>query len=375
MSVAAEPLAGTAPLETQGDLAEQMVAGIDRFLLAKSMRRSSGLRHRKRDVSSQPITPLRRSRTASDWPRLLVQPTRPVPAIEYMATTSEPALVGRGEQFEAFAVRWPVVRGVTSEGLLLVPTRPATIDIVALPDADQTPEMLAGLCRALSPRRNSPMCLAESGCRVLVPTLIDRFDLLDRGGRPAADQSAACEFLYRPAFEMGRHIIGYEVQKVLARSIGSRPRRRAKNAPSAWSATAKVGCCPCIRGARPANRRGLGQRLLRRSRAGLGRADLSQRLWPARAIRRCRAGRPDRAAGAGDRSLPRAGSRRAARAKRGKRPCGARPADDTQAGQRTGGSRSSAQARSRYYAATCAGAGRQRGRRRPAGERCVLASF
>ena len=40
------------------------------------------------------------------------------------------------------------------------------------------------------------------------------------------------EFIYRPAFEMGRHIIGYEVQKVLAavdwwkRSGGARKMKR-----------------------------------------------------------------------------------------------------------------------------------------------------
>ena len=54
--------------------------------------------------------------------------------------------------------------------------------------------------------------LAESGCRVIVPTLIDR-TVEPRNGRAKLTNR---EFLYRSAFELGRHIIGYEVQKVLA---------------------------------------------------------------------------------------------------------------------------------------------------------------
>jgi hypothetical protein len=48
------PLPGTAPLETQGDLAEQMVAGIDRFLLREiDASVDKRARHWKRDFSSR----------------------------------------------------------------------------------------------------------------------------------------------------------------------------------------------------------------------------------------------------------------------------------------------------------------------------------
>src|SRR5262249_15518540 len=59
--------------------------------------------------------------------------------------------------------------------------------------------------------------LAEHGCRVLVPTLIDRKDTWSgnpRLGRMTNQPHR--EFIYRMAYEMGRHIVGYEVQKVLA---------------------------------------------------------------------------------------------------------------------------------------------------------------
>src|SRR5262249_2557082 len=59
--------------------------------------------------------------------------------------------------------------------------------------------------------------LAENYVRVLVPTLIDRRD--EYSGNPRLGRMTNQphrEFVYRMAYEMGRHIIGYEVQKVLA---------------------------------------------------------------------------------------------------------------------------------------------------------------
>jgi dienelactone hydrolase len=56
--------------------------------------------------------------------------------------------------------------------------------------------------------------LAEQGCRVLVPVLIDRERKTRRPG--SKTELTSREFVYRPAFELGRHVIGYEVQKVLA---------------------------------------------------------------------------------------------------------------------------------------------------------------
>jgi dienelactone hydrolase len=203
----------------QGDLAEQMVGGIDRFLL-REIAESVGkrARHWKRDVSSaekynESVAPNR-----AHLARFIGahEPRAKVTALELIATTSQPALVGRGENFEAFAVRWPVLRGVQGEGLLLVPkSAPPVAEVVAIPDADQSPEQLAGLAPGIPPEAQFARRLAESGCRVIIPTLIDRADTLSAIG-PRATNQPHREFLYRPAYEMGRHIIGYEVQKVLA---------------------------------------------------------------------------------------------------------------------------------------------------------------
>ncbi|MHB1556508.1 MAG: alpha/beta hydrolase family protein, partial [Isosphaeraceae bacterium] len=77
---------------------------------------------------------------------------------------------------------------------------------------DQTPEQLAGLVPGVPPSSQVARRLVGSGCRVLVPTLIDR-TVAPRNGRSRLTNR---EFVYRPAFELGRHPIGYEVQKVLA---------------------------------------------------------------------------------------------------------------------------------------------------------------
>ena len=58
--------------------------------------------------------------------------------------------------------------------------------------------------------------LAAAGCEVLVPVLIDRKDTWSGTERFSYTNQTHREFLYRMAFEVGRHIIGFEGQQVLA---------------------------------------------------------------------------------------------------------------------------------------------------------------
>jgi len=210
--IPSRPLPGTTDLELEGDLASYLVEGVDRFLLRKTeeavVRRGA---YWKRDVSSHAaydasVAPLRQRLARIIGAQ---DSRRRFEALEYVATTQQGARIGSGRGFEAFAVRWPVVGEIYGEGLLLVPdVENVVADIVALPDADQTPEMLVGLVDGVAPESQYARHLAESGCRVVIPTLIHR--AATHRGIPDR------EFLYRSAFEMGRHLIGYEVQKVLA---------------------------------------------------------------------------------------------------------------------------------------------------------------
>jgi dienelactone hydrolase len=101
--------------------------------------------------------------------------------------------------------------------LLLVPRAGEPVaDVIALPDADQTPEQICGLAEGLPADAQFARRLAENGCRVIVPALVSR----EMGPRSVTGSGRANltnrEYVYRSAFELGRHVIGYEVQKVLA---------------------------------------------------------------------------------------------------------------------------------------------------------------
>ncbi|GAC1472529.1 MAG: hypothetical protein NVSMB9_19820 [Isosphaeraceae bacterium] len=210
------PLPGTQPLTLEGDIASQLLEGVDRYLLRKTDESVVARREFwKRDLRSaeayqSSITPNRERLKAILGLR---DAGVPFDAPELVATTALPALVGKGDGYDIQVVRWPAFGEVHAEGLLLVPTQAAkTADVVAIPDADQTPEQLCGLVEGVPAASQFARRLAESGCRVLVPVLIDR-RVEPRNGRV---RLTSREYLYRSAYELGRHPIGYEVQKVLA---------------------------------------------------------------------------------------------------------------------------------------------------------------
>ncbi len=211
-----EPLPGTEPLTLEGDVASHLVAGVDRFLLGE-LDRSIAHRAQYWQLDKSSSDAYRESLKANRRRLAHILGVRdarvPFQSPQLMATAQRPALVARGEKCDVLAVRWPAFGDVHGEGLLLMPTsRKPIADVIAIPDADQTPEQIAGLVPGVEPSAQYALRLAESGCRVLVPVLISR-ELKPRGGRALLTNR---EYLYRSAFVLGRHLIGYEVQKVLA---------------------------------------------------------------------------------------------------------------------------------------------------------------
>ncbi len=219
-SLQAQQLPGTRPLEMEGDIALSLVAGVDKFLLSETEKSLIARAVRwKRDSSSAEAYEKSVEPNRQRLRKILgvVDSRENFTAPSLVGTTYESPMVGRGDGYEVLAVRWPVLPGVSAEGLLVRPVRrEALADIVAIPDADQLPELLAGLTPGLPPTGQWVRRLGESGFRVLVPVLIDRQDTHSfvHGGRPTNQPNR--EFLYRGAFEMGRTLIGLEVQKVLA---------------------------------------------------------------------------------------------------------------------------------------------------------------
>ena len=211
-----ESLSGTQPLAMQGDIASNLVAGVDRFLL-RELDRSEQFRarHWQRDHTSPEAY---RASVATNRARLAhilgVRDVRaPFQTPEPVTTLDSSAMIARARDYDIVEIRWPVLDGVQGEGLLLRPHDGLGVaQVIAIPDPTQTPEQLAGIEDGLPPEGQYARRLAESGCRVFIPAIIGR----GMGPHKGKARMTAREFLYRPAYELGRHIIGYEVQKVLA---------------------------------------------------------------------------------------------------------------------------------------------------------------
>jgi dienelactone hydrolase len=212
------PLPGTKLLTWQGDLSVRMMDGAHRFVerkIGESIEKRQAHWHRdftSRAAYEESVAPNRKRFLEKIG---VVDPRVPAD-MERFGDDRAPALVSETPLYRIYQVRWPVLEGVHGEGLLIEPIRPAAAFIIALPDADQTPEQIAGLAPGLSAESQFARGFAERGCAVLIPTLVDRSARWS--GRPDIKMTGqpGREWIYRQAFQMGRHIIGYEVQKVLA---------------------------------------------------------------------------------------------------------------------------------------------------------------
>jgi dienelactone hydrolase len=215
-----QPLPGTHPLTFKGDLAFQMVEGIHRYL---DRANAASIEDRQSlwrpDFSSREAYEASVAHNRERFRKIigLIDERVPYEAPALDVSVGGASLVASGGGYEVHAVRWPVLPGVDAEGLLLKPDRTPVARVVALPDADWSPEMIVGLAPGVAPAAQFARRLAENGCLVLVPVLIDRKDTWSGNSRIGRfTNQPHREFIYRMAYELGRHIIGYEVQKVLA---------------------------------------------------------------------------------------------------------------------------------------------------------------
>ena len=218
-TAAAQALPGTQLLEGKDDFAKVMVEGIDRYLTKATERAAKDrAKHWKLDFTSvaafdQSVQPNRERLR-----KMIGVIDQRLPAsMMKIATVEQAALVAETKHFKVYAVRWPVLPGMNGEGLLLEPTGKPTACAIAIPDADWTPEQLVGMVPGVPKDSQYARRLAEEGYRVIVPTLINRSD--EYSGSPRINRftnQPHREFVYRMAYQMGRHVIGYEVQKVLA---------------------------------------------------------------------------------------------------------------------------------------------------------------
>lgn len=215
----AEPFPGTERLETEDDLASRMIDGIDSFLLDQ-WEQTIEARHQAWEAID--------ARDREEWMTAKRMKLREIlglrdeipsdPAARYWSAIDQPEPLARSTdgRFEARYVTWTGFDSVTFEGLLLEPVDRSQIrgNVIVVPDADQTIESLAlGLGQPTDAAEpHFAKRLAESGVRVLVMASIDR--TLEKFNDRALQTRR--EYIYRPAFELGRGLIGYEVSGVLA---------------------------------------------------------------------------------------------------------------------------------------------------------------
>lgn len=217
------PFPNTSPLALDGDIASRMVDGIDRFLLRKIDESANDRKtHWNRDFASDDAYSRSIQSNRDRFSRIVGAHDDRVASPELhremiigtSAPDSEPG-------YRVSSVRWPVLEdpdpgrtivSVFGEGLLIEPIDPAIVkaNVVAIPDCDQTPTQIVGLSGGVDPKFQFARRLAERNCRVVVPMLISR-EVNVRGGRARLTNR---EYVYRSAFELGRHVIGYETQMV-----------------------------------------------------------------------------------------------------------------------------------------------------------------
>ena len=221
-------LPGTKPLTWEGDMSAKMMDGAHKFIEDK-IDESLLNRHKlwNRDFSSREAYELSVEPNRKRFMKYIGVEDKSTPLINFcvgledknppismqrFSVNDDPELIAETKNYRIYQVRWPVLNRVYGEGLLLQPKTKPVANIIALPDADQTPEQIAGISPGIPAESQFARRFAENGYQVLIPVLLSRKFIFEG----QTEQYSYRERINRQAFEMGRHIIGYEVQKVMS---------------------------------------------------------------------------------------------------------------------------------------------------------------
>ena len=222
-----QELPGTKPLtweERGGDLADRLMDGAHRFV-EQQIAASAKKRPRFWDRDSSSAEAYARSVAANRQHLAEIigaVDERRAPEMQRFGHGTQPGLVAQTKTYRIWQVRWPVLEHVWGEGLLVEPEGEATGSVVVVPDLDQTPEGVMGLDESVTAPAQVARRLAERGLRAVILTTVDRQHLpgydspLRQTGQIEREWISNRHWIYRQAFHLGRHIIGYEVQKVRA---------------------------------------------------------------------------------------------------------------------------------------------------------------
>src|SRR5436309_1628805 len=214
-----ETLPQTKPLEwEETDLSSRLMDGAHRFIerkIEESVAKRSQLWSRDFSSAAAYAKSVQSNRAHFQTIIAAVDP-RLSARMERFGDDAHPALIAETSRYQVYQVRWPVLDGLFGHGLLVQPRRPPVASVVVLPDADQTPEQLMGLTTGGKAESQAARLLAENGFELVVPTLVSREKLQTDDKQLRSSDQTHREWIYRQAFHMGRHVIGYEVQTVMA---------------------------------------------------------------------------------------------------------------------------------------------------------------
>ncbi|ODS83041.1 MAG: hypothetical protein ABS46_07330 [Cytophagaceae bacterium SCN 52-12] len=209
-------------LTWQGDLSERMVSGIDRFLVQKAADTKAS-REQEWAAASKAgpaawSAHLEKEKEAlrKIW-GMTGEREKPVPEAGISSSTLMPVSADLGG-ITVLPVKWRITHDLDMMGLLVQPRKAVKARLVMIPDADQTPELLAGIGPGKTgngPLSPPALYLAAQGVQVLIPALISRSQ--EFSGSPLLNiytNQPHREWIYRQGFDLGRHIIGFELLKI-----------------------------------------------------------------------------------------------------------------------------------------------------------------
>ncbi|WP_339905141.1 prolyl oligopeptidase family serine peptidase [uncultured Cyclobacterium sp.] len=146
---------------------------------------------------------------------------RSIPFMSYQESGALEPYTFENEKYTISAVKWQVFDGVFgdfyAEGLLISPKAEIKASVVYVPDAGTVPELVAGMTGEGEPGFGRAAAMAKNGVEVLVPVLLNRKDTFSGSSiQGKFTNQTHREYIYRQGFILGSHVIGYELQKVLA---------------------------------------------------------------------------------------------------------------------------------------------------------------
>ncbi len=130
-----------------------------------------------------------------------------------LPSTITPSGVPIGTIRPAVPIRWPVLEGLSGDGIQIPNTEPGTgVSIILIPDPQKAPEDI------IAPHSPAPTdAILREKAEILIPRLLSR-DHTFSGSELLGIQTNCShrEWIYRQAFILGRHPVGLEVQKILS---------------------------------------------------------------------------------------------------------------------------------------------------------------